>query len=71
MSRRWPGIRLGIALDHGQPDIASGFGKVRETLMLEKPIEKAIFLSRWMMVPFYLGLLVSLTVLIATFLKEL
>jgi uncharacterized protein (TIGR00645 family) len=39
--------------------------------MLEKPIEKAIFLSRWMMVPFYLGLLVSLTVLVATFLKEL
>jgi uncharacterized protein (TIGR00645 family) len=39
--------------------------------MLEKPIEKAIFLSRWMMVPFYLGLLISLTVLVATFLKEL
>lgn len=39
--------------------------------MLEKPIEKAIFFSRWLMVPFYLGLLASLSVLIITFLKEL
>ncbi|NJL50652.1 MAG: TIGR00645 family protein [Blastochloris sp.] len=39
--------------------------------MLERSIEKTIFLSRWMMVPFYLGLLVSLTILVATFLKEL
>jgi uncharacterized protein (TIGR00645 family) len=39
--------------------------------MLEKPIEKTIFFSRWLMVPFYLGLLVSLAVLVVTFAKEL
>jgi uncharacterized protein (TIGR00645 family) len=39
--------------------------------MLERPIERFIFVSRWLMAPFYLGLTVALAALVAKFLQEL
>ena len=38
---------------------------------VENAIEALIFQSRWLMAPFYLGLIVSLIVLLVTFLREL
>ena len=39
--------------------------------MVERFIERVISQSRWLMAPFYLGLLVSLFILMLTFLREL
>ncbi|WP_102958317.1 TIGR00645 family protein [Mangrovicella endophytica] len=38
---------------------------------MEKPIERVIFLSRWLMAPFYLGLLIAAAVLLLHFGVEL
>jgi uncharacterized protein (TIGR00645 family) len=38
---------------------------------VERTIERGILQSRWLMAPFYLGLIVSLVVLLFTFLREL
>jgi uncharacterized protein (TIGR00645 family) len=38
--------------------------------MLERAIERVISQSRWIMAPFYLGLLASLFILLITFLRE-
>lgn len=39
--------------------------------MIERALEKLLFASRWLMAPFYLGLMLSLGVLLITFMKEL
>jgi uncharacterized protein (TIGR00645 family) len=39
--------------------------------MVQRPLERFIFLSRWLMAPFYLGLIVALAALVAKFLQEL
>ena len=39
--------------------------------MIEKAIERMIFVSRWLMAPIYLGLVVVLGVLMVKFLEEL
>lgn len=38
---------------------------------IERGLEKLLFAGRWLMAPFYLGLMVSLAFLLVTFLKEL
>jgi uncharacterized protein (TIGR00645 family) len=38
---------------------------------VERLLERSIFQSRWLMAPFYLGLIVSLIVLLVTFLRDL
>ncbi len=38
---------------------------------IEKIIEKVIFASRWLMAPFYIGLVCALIVLLCSFMKEL
>lgn len=38
---------------------------------IEKIIEKGLFASRWLMAPFYIGLVIALTVLLISFLQEL
>jgi uncharacterized protein (TIGR00645 family) len=38
---------------------------------LEKPIEKFLFASRWLMAPFYIGLVFSLAMLLYSFCEEL
>lgn len=38
---------------------------------LEVPIEKALFASRWLMAPFYIGLVVTLVLLLYKFVMEL
>src|SRR3984893_12162355 len=43
----------------------------REPGPIERLIERGVFQSRWLMAPFYLGLIVSLFVLLITFLREL
>jgi uncharacterized protein (TIGR00645 family) len=39
--------------------------------MVQRPLERFIFLSRWLMVPFYLGLVAALAALTAKFIQEL
>jgi len=39
--------------------------------MIERRLEQAIFSSRWLMAPFYLGLVVALLMLMIKFLQEL
>lgn len=39
--------------------------------VLEKKLEKFLFASRWLMVPFYLGLVFSLALLLITFTREM
>jgi uncharacterized protein (TIGR00645 family) len=39
--------------------------------MIERLIERILFMSRWMLAPLYLGLVVSLVVLVITFFKKL
>lgn len=39
--------------------------------MLEKPIERGIFYSRWLLAPFYIGLIGALAGLLITFAQEL
>ncbi len=39
--------------------------------MIERPLERILFASRWAMAPFYLGLALSLLVLLVKFLQEL
>jgi len=39
--------------------------------MIERNLERLIFASRWIMAPFYLGLVVSLAMLLVKFLQEL
>ena len=39
--------------------------------MIERNLERLIFASRWFMAPFYLGLVVSLAMLLVKFLQEL
>ena len=39
--------------------------------MIETGVERLIFMSRWLMAPIYLGLIVVLGVLVVTFLEEL
>ena len=39
--------------------------------MIEQAIERMIFVSRWLMAPIYLGLVVVLGVLVVKFLEEL
>jgi uncharacterized protein (TIGR00645 family) len=43
----------------------------RATVMIERRLEQAIFSSRWLMAPFYLGLVVALLMLMIKFLQEL
>jgi uncharacterized protein (TIGR00645 family) len=43
----------------------------REPGVIERAIERSVFQSRWLMAPFYLGLIISLIVLLVTFLREL
>src|ERR1700687_677379 len=43
----------------------------REPGPIERLIERGVFQSRWLMAPFYLGLIVSLFVLLITFWREL
>ena len=38
--------------------------------MFEKAVERLIFTSRWLMAPFYLGLIAVLAVLVVKFLQE-
>jgi len=38
---------------------------------VERAIERGVFQSRWLMAPFYLGLIASLFILLVTFLREL
>jgi uncharacterized protein (TIGR00645 family) len=38
---------------------------------IERMLERSIFQSRWLMAPFYLGLIVSLIILLVTFLRDL
>jgi uncharacterized protein (TIGR00645 family) len=47
----------------------SGGGKGRK--VIEHGLESGIFNSRWLLAPFYLGLVVSMALLLFTFLKEL
>jgi len=37
---------------------------------VERGLERSVFQSRWLMAPFYLGLILSLVVLLVTFLRE-
>lgn len=39
--------------------------------MLDQPLERLIFASRWLMVPIYLGLIVTLAMTVVKFLQEL
>ena len=39
--------------------------------MIERRLEKTIFASRWLMAPFYLGLIVALVILLIKFVQEL
>jgi len=39
--------------------------------MIERNLERLIFASRWIMAPFYLGLVVSLAMLLVKFMQEL
>ena len=39
--------------------------------MIETAVQRLIFMSRWLMAPIYLGLIVVLGVLVVTFLEEL
>src|ERR1700722_11403238 len=39
--------------------------------LLEKAMEQILFQSRWLLAPFYLGLVVSLAILFAAFVAEL
>src|SRR5882757_10616524 len=39
--------------------------------LLERVLEQALFKSRWLLAPFYLGLVVSLAMLLAAFVAEL
>jgi uncharacterized protein (TIGR00645 family) len=39
--------------------------------MIERSIERVIFVSRWLMAPIYLGLVAVLGVLVVKFLEEL
>jgi uncharacterized protein (TIGR00645 family) len=39
--------------------------------MLERPLERLLFASRWIMAPFYLGLALSLVALLVKFTQEL
>jgi len=39
--------------------------------LLEKAMEQILFQSRWLLAPFYLGLVVSLAMLLAAFVAEL
>lgn len=39
--------------------------------MIEQKLEKLIFASRWLMAPFYLGLVISLALLMVKFVQEL
>ena len=43
----------------------------KEPGIVERALERSIFQSRWLMAPFYLGLIVSLFVLLVSFLREL
>ncbi len=43
----------------------------KRTKFIEHGLEAGIFNSRWMLAPFYLGLVVSMALLLFTFLKEL
>ena len=38
---------------------------------IERMLERSIFQSRWLMAPFYLGLIVGLLILLVTFLRDL
>jgi uncharacterized protein (TIGR00645 family) len=40
-------------------------------VILERVIERALFASRWIMAPFYLGLAVALVLLLVKFMQEL
>ena len=43
----------------------------RQTPFLERAIEGAIFSSRWLMAPLYLGLIAALAILVLIFFREL
>jgi uncharacterized protein (TIGR00645 family) len=43
----------------------------KESGTIERLIERGVFQSRWLMAPFYLGLIVSLFILLVTFLRDL
>ena len=44
---------------------------MRFSLFLEKCLEVILFRSRWLLAPFYLGLVVTLVMLLITFLKDM
>lgn len=50
-------------LDHLTPEHAAG--------PLERKLEEGIFLGRWLLAPFYVGLLVAIVLLLAKFFHEL
>lgn len=39
--------------------------------MVERPLERMLFASRWLMAPFYVGLILGLVVLLVKFMQEL
>jgi len=43
----------------------------KEPGIVERALERSIFQSRWLMAPFYIGLIICLFVLLVTFLREL
>ena len=45
--------------------------RTRLSQMAEHRLERALFSARWLMAPFYLGLVVALVALLAVFLREL
>jgi uncharacterized protein (TIGR00645 family) len=57
-------------MDSGIENRAEARAESSEPLV-ERAIENAIFMSRWLMAPVYLGLIACLAILIVTFFKEL
>jgi uncharacterized protein (TIGR00645 family) len=44
---------------------------MRQRNLLERALEQSLFKSRWLLAPFYLGLVLSLVMLLAAFVAEL
>jgi uncharacterized protein (TIGR00645 family) len=44
--------------------------RIRRTSVLERPLERTIFASRWLLAPFYLGLAASLVALLVAFARH-
>src|SRR5258706_3284953 len=46
-------------------------GRMHQRNLIETVLEQALFKSRWLLAPFYLGLVLSLAMLLAAFVAEL